>query len=83
MLVLSRKVGEKIVIEPGIELTVVDIRGGKVRLGIAAPKDISIRRSELEDRTGDEPRRQEVSPQPVNTKLVVPLVGKSSRITTT
>ncbi|RPI89573.1 MAG: carbon storage regulator [Planctomycetaceae bacterium] len=48
MLVLSRKLGERIVIEPGIEIAVVEIRGGKVRLGIEAPRDISIRRMELD-----------------------------------
>lgn len=47
MLVLSRKLGERIVIEPGIEIAVVEIRGGKVRLGIEAPRDVSIRRMEL------------------------------------
>ena len=47
MLVLSRKLGEKIIIEPGIEIAVVEIQGGKVRLGIEAPRDVSIRRQEL------------------------------------
>ena len=47
MLVLSRKVGEVIHIGNGIHLTVVEIRGDKVRLGIEAPKDVSIWRGEL------------------------------------
>jgi len=47
MLVLSRKIGERIVIEPGIEIAVVDVRGGKVRIGIEAPREIRIRRNEL------------------------------------
>ena len=50
MLVLSRKIGERIIIEPGIEIAVVEIRGGKVRLGIEAPGDISIRRMELDSK---------------------------------
>ena len=37
MLVLSRKIGERILIEPDIEIVVVDVRGGKVRIGIEAP----------------------------------------------
>jgi carbon storage regulator len=49
MLVLSRKRNEKIVIDGQIVVTVVDIRGDKVRLGIEAPKDISIHRSEVYD----------------------------------
>lgn len=49
MLVLSRKRSEKIVIDGKIVVTVVDIRGDKVRLGIEAPKDVSIHRSEVYD----------------------------------
>jgi carbon storage regulator len=47
MLVLSRKEGERILIEPGIEIAVVDVRGDKVRIGIAAPKDVRICREEI------------------------------------
>lgn len=50
MLVLSRKVGERIVIEPGIEISVVEIRAGRVRIGIAAPADVGIRRTQGEPR---------------------------------
>ena len=47
MLVLSRKVGEKIVIGGTITITLVEIQRGKVRLGIEAPKDIPVMRTEL------------------------------------
>jgi carbon storage regulator len=47
MLVLSRKRNESIVIDGNIVVTVVDIRGDKVRLGIEAPKDVPIHRSEI------------------------------------
>jgi len=48
MLVLSREKGKTIVIGDGeIEVTVVDIRGDKVRLGITAPKNIPINRKEV------------------------------------
>lgn len=48
MLVLSRKVSERIVIpELGISIMVVDIRGDKVRLGIDAPKTTEIYREEI------------------------------------
>ena len=47
MLVLSRKKNESIIINEHIVVTVVEIRGDKVRLGIQAPKDIPIHRSEI------------------------------------
>ena len=47
MLVLSRKLGEKIYIGDNICITVVDIERGKIRLGIEAPRDVPIYRQEL------------------------------------
>ena len=47
MLVLSRKLGEKIYIGENICITVVDIDRGKIRLGIEAPRDVPIYRQEL------------------------------------
>ena len=49
MLVLSRRVGEAINIGDDIVLTVTEIRGGQVRIGLTAPRDVSILRSELAD----------------------------------
>lgn len=47
MLVLSRKKNESIVIDDQIVITVVEIRGDKVRLGIQAPKEVPVHRSEV------------------------------------
>ncbi len=47
MLVLGRRKGEKIVIGEGIVVTVVTIQGERVRLGIEAPPEVSIRREEI------------------------------------
>ncbi|OAI48450.1 hypothetical protein AYO44_06965 [Planctomycetaceae bacterium SCGC AG-212-F19] len=47
MLVLTRKVGEAICVGENIRIVVVDIRGGKVRLGIAAPDDVIVDREEI------------------------------------
>src|SRR5262249_60725486 len=47
MLVLSRKPGEKVVIDGGITVTVVEVQGNKVRIGIDAPGDVRIVRGEL------------------------------------
>lgn len=49
MLVLSRKKNESIVINEDIVITVVEIRGDKVRLGIQAPRDIPVHRREVLD----------------------------------
>ena len=47
MLVLSRKFNESIVIDGGIKITVVEIRGNQIRLGIEAPQEIGVMREEL------------------------------------
>lgn len=47
MLVLSRKPGEAITINENIVVTIVEIRGDKVRLGIDAPKDVKVHRQEV------------------------------------
>ncbi|MBW3542526.1 MAG: carbon storage regulator CsrA [Planctomycetes bacterium] len=47
MLVLSRKKNESIIIDEGIRITIVEIRGDKVRLGIEAPREVPVHRSEI------------------------------------
>ena len=47
MLVLSRKKNESIVINDNIVVMVVEVRGDKVRLGIEAPKEVTVHRSEV------------------------------------
>lgn len=49
MLVLSRMKDESIIIGDDIEITIVDVRGDKVRLGINAPRTISVHRKEVYD----------------------------------
>ena len=49
MLVLSRKKNESIVIDDNIVITVVEVRGDKVRLGIQAPREVPIHRSEVHE----------------------------------
>ena len=59
MLVLSRKINESIVINDNIVITVVDIRGDKVRLGFDAPKDVPIHRQEVYDAMKRDEAKQE------------------------
>lgn len=54
MLILTRKVGEVLVIGDEIEVTVLGVRGQQVRLGIKAPKDVSVHRQEIYDKIQSE-----------------------------
>ncbi len=49
MLVLSRKIGEAVLLGDDIKIMIVDIRGEKVRIGIDAPKDLPVHRQEVYD----------------------------------
>ena len=65
MLVLSRKKNESIVINNDITVTVVEIRGDKVRLGIVAPKEVPVHRQEVFEAIHGKSPAQEQTPAPV------------------
>ena len=50
MLVLSRKTNEAIVIQDAVRVTVIGIKGDRVRLGIEAPRDVTVDRAEVHQR---------------------------------
>ncbi len=50
MLYLTRKIGESIIINDDIELTVVDVRGKSIKLGLTFPSDVSVYRREIYER---------------------------------
>lgn len=60
MLVLTRQKDESIMIGDSIEVFIVDIRGDKVRLGINAPKSISVHRKEIYDAIQKEKQCQNI-----------------------
>jgi carbon storage regulator len=62
MLVLSRKKNESIVINNDITVTVVEIRGDKVRLGIVAPKEVPVHRQEVYEAIHGKPADTEPNP---------------------
>jgi carbon storage regulator len=53
MLILTRRVGEEIIIGSDIRVTVVAVQGGKVRLGIAAPDSVRVDRREVRERQAE------------------------------
>ena len=54
MLILTRRVGEAIIIGDNINITVLGIKGGQARLGISAPKEVSVHREEIYERILEE-----------------------------
>ena len=61
MLVLSRKIGETIVINDNITMTVLGIQGGQIKMGITAPKEVSVHREEIFERIKREGQRKEIA----------------------
>jgi carbon storage regulator len=68
MLVLTRRIGEQIVIDDEITVTVVAIRGDKVRLGISAPPSVLVDRSEVHERR--------LASRPTVSRASLPLAAK-------
>ena len=64
MLVLSRKVGEKILIGDNVTVTIVRVAQGIVRVGVEAPKNTPILREEISEQAGAAGRTQEAVARP-------------------
>jgi carbon storage regulator CsrA len=58
MLVLTRRLGETIIINDNITVTVLGIQGGQIKLGMNAPKDVEIHREEIAERIKREGKRE-------------------------
>ena len=75
MLVLSRKKGESVVVNGNITIVVVDVRGDKARIGIEAPADVAVYRSEILTKNASETETEKTSREMKN------IVGTSKRAT--
>ena len=50
MLVLTRRIGETLIIRDNIRVTILDVSGNQIRIGVTAPKDVPVHREEVAER---------------------------------
>ena len=59
MLILTRRVGETLIIGDKVTVTVLGVKGSQVRIGVNAPKDVAVHRQEIYERIRNEPAHAE------------------------
>jgi carbon storage regulator len=68
MLILTRRVGETVMIGDDVTITVLGVKGNQVRVGINAPKHVAVHREEIYERIKREQQTDEVSEKPTPTE---------------
>ena len=63
MLILTRRIGETLMIGEDITVTVLGVKGNQVRLGVGAPKDVAVHREEIYQRIAREQEQEDSSPE--------------------
>ncbi len=63
MLILTRRVGESLMIGDDVTVTVLGVKGNQVRIGVNAPKDVAVHREEIYDRIQQEGGEQASNPE--------------------
>lgn len=63
MLILTRRVGETLMIGDDITVTVLGVKGNQVRVGVNAPRNVAVHREEIYERIREEEQPDEVSSQ--------------------
>ena len=61
MLILTRRVGEKLIIGDDVKVTILGVKGNQIRIGIDAPKDMQVHREEIYQRIQRENRKESLS----------------------
>jgi carbon storage regulator len=79
MLYLTRKIGESVIINDDIEVTVVDIRGKSIKLGFTFPQTASVLRREIYERIQEENRAAAAAAEMGDEELVDALKGRMDR----
>jgi carbon storage regulator len=59
MLILTRRVGESLMVGDEITVTVLGVKGNQVRIGVSAPKDVAVHREEIYNRIQSDHREEE------------------------
>jgi carbon storage regulator len=69
MLILTRRVGETLMIGDSVTVTILGVKGNQVRVGITAPKDVAVHREEIFQRIGREAAAQSSEKDPDDSGL--------------
>ena len=67
MLILNRKIGESIILGDDIEIRILEVQDGKIKIGIEAPKDVTILRKEVYDEVIEENKNSLVIDEAIET----------------